>query len=105
MTSERIFSYFPFLQSQQFSSYLFYTRKSFLTIIKNSVSKKMSKDTNALNWFEIAVKDISRAKKFYEKIFEVEMAEMEMMGMKMAMFPYDGTKGTVGGSLVQSNMH
>jgi uncharacterized protein len=30
---------------------------------------------------------------------------MEMMGMKMAMFPYDGSKGKVGGALVQSQMH
>jgi uncharacterized protein len=28
-----------------------------------------------------------------------------MMGMKMAMFPFDGAKGTVGGALVQSKMH
>jgi predicted enzyme related to lactoylglutathione lyase len=69
------------------------------------MSNKMSSETNAINWFEIAVKDISRAKKFYETILEVELSEMEMMGMKMAMFPYDGKKGKVGGGLVQSQMH
>jgi hypothetical protein len=69
------------------------------------MSKKMSSETNAINWFEIAVNDIARATKFYEKILEVKMAPMEMMGMKMAMFPYDGSKGTVGGALVQSKMH
>jgi predicted enzyme related to lactoylglutathione lyase len=65
----------------------------------------MSSETNALNWFEIAVKDISRAKKFYETVFEIEMAEMEMMGMKMAMFPNDGISGKVGGAIVQSENH
>jgi len=65
----------------------------------------MSTETNALNWFEIAAKDIERARTFYEKIFEVEMSEMEMMGMKMAMFPYDPEKGKVSGALVQSEMH
>ena len=65
----------------------------------------MSSETNALNWFEIAVTDISRAKKFYEEIFETGMAEMEMMGMKMAMFPNDGTNGKVGGAIVQSENH
>lgn len=65
----------------------------------------MSSETNTINWFEIAVKDIARAKKFYGTILEVELSEMEMAGMKMAMFPYDGTKGTVGGALVQSEMH
>ena len=69
------------------------------------MSNKISSETNAINWFEIAVKDIARAKKFYETILEVELSEMEMMGMKMAMFPYDGTKGKVGGALVESQMH
>jgi uncharacterized protein len=69
------------------------------------MSKQMSSETNALNWFEIAVKDISRAKKFYETVFEIEMAEMEMMGMKMAMFPNDGISGKVGGAIVQSENH
>ncbi|WP_197739839.1 VOC family protein [Pedobacter sp. BS3] len=69
------------------------------------MSAKMSAETNALNWFEIAVKDISRAKKFYQSIFEIEMEEMEMMGMKMAMFPWNPEQGKVGGALVQSQMH
>src|ERR1019366_154772 len=69
------------------------------------MSKKMSSDTNAINWFEIAVSDIKRATKFYETILEIKTTPMEMMGMKMAMFPYDGSKGTVGGALAQSEMH
>jgi predicted enzyme related to lactoylglutathione lyase len=69
------------------------------------MNEKMSIDTNALNWFEISVKDISRAKKFYENIFQIEMPEMEMMGMKYAMFPSDPSKGKLGGALVQSQMH
>src|SRR5258706_2239724 len=67
--------------------------------------KKMSEETNAINWFEIAVSDIARATKFYETILEIKTTSMEMMGMKMAMFPYDGAKGKVGGALVQSQMH
>jgi predicted enzyme related to lactoylglutathione lyase len=69
------------------------------------MGQKMSPETNALNWFEISVSDIERAKTFYEKILDVKMESVEMMGMKMAMFPYDGSKGTVGGALVQSQMH
>lgn len=69
------------------------------------MTKKISAETNAINWFEIPVTDIARAKKFYETILEIEMTPVEMMGMKMAMFPYDGSKGTVGGALVQSEMH
>jgi uncharacterized protein len=65
----------------------------------------MDANSNALNWFEISVTDIARAKKFYEEIFSVKMEEMEMMGMKMAMFPYDQMGGKVGGGLVESPYH
>jgi hypothetical protein len=69
------------------------------------MSSKMSKATNTLNWFEISVTDIARATKFYETIFEITMEPFEMMGMKMAVFPYDNSNGRVGGALVQSQMH
>jgi predicted enzyme related to lactoylglutathione lyase len=65
----------------------------------------MNKEVNAINWFEIPALDIKRAKKFYESIFKIETTEHEMMGMKYAMFPYDASKGTVSGALVQSQMH
>jgi predicted enzyme related to lactoylglutathione lyase len=60
---------------------------------------------NALNWFEISVTDIARAKKFYEEIFSVEMPVQDMMGMKMAYFPADMMNGKVGGSIVESAYH
>ena len=65
----------------------------------------MSAETNAVNWFEIPAKDISRAKAFYESIFEIRMEEMEMPDMKYAMFPFDPMKGKVAGGLAQSPMH
>jgi predicted enzyme related to lactoylglutathione lyase len=69
------------------------------------MNEKMSTNTNSLNWFEISVQDISRAKIFYENIFQVEMSEMEMMGMKYAMFPSHPENGKVSGGLAQSPMH
>jgi predicted enzyme related to lactoylglutathione lyase len=69
------------------------------------MGKKMSAETNALNWFEIAVNDMDRASKFYESIFDVKLVPMDAPGMKMSMFPTNMSNGTVGGSLVQSNMH
>ena len=66
----------------------------------------MEKTANALNWFEIPAKDITRAKKFYESIFNVQMADMpEMMGMKMTGFPAEMGNGKVSGALAQSQMH
>jgi predicted enzyme related to lactoylglutathione lyase len=65
----------------------------------------MDAKVNALNWFEISVNDISRAKKFYENIFSIKMEEQEMMGMKMAFFPAEDMNGKVSGGLVQSPNH
>jgi len=65
----------------------------------------MTAKENALNWFEISVTDISRAKKFYETIFGIKMEQQEMMGMKMAFFPTENMNGKVSGGLVQGPMH
>ena len=65
----------------------------------------MDSNVNTLNWFEISVSDMARAKKFYETVFGIQMQEMEMMGMKMAMFPSENMNGKVSGSLVQGPMH
>lgn len=69
------------------------------------MGQKMGAGTNALNWFEIPATDIERATKFYEAIFNIKMEQMDMMGMKMAMFPTGMDDGKVGGALVQSEMH
>lgn len=65
----------------------------------------MDASANTLNWFEISISDMARAKKFYETIFSIKMEEMEMMGMKMAMFPYDPMGGKLSGGIAQSDMH
>lgn len=65
--------------------------------------EKLGPGTNALNWFEISVNDIDRAAGFYEKIFDITLMRMEMMGMKMAAFPSEPPHS--GGALVQSNEH
>lgn len=65
----------------------------------------MTAQENSLNWFEISVTDINRAKKFYESIFGIELPVQEMMGMKMAFFPSEDMNGKVSGSLVEGPMH
>ncbi len=65
----------------------------------------MDGSVNILNWFEISVGDIARAKKFYEEVFSIEMNESEMMGMKMAFFPMENMNGKVSGALVQGPYH
>jgi predicted enzyme related to lactoylglutathione lyase len=56
--------------------------------------------SNALNWFEIPVKDFDRAKKFYEVIFNYEMPETNMGETRMGFFLYDMQSGKVGGAIV-----
>jgi len=65
----------------------------------------MDSNANVINWFEISVSDIARAKKFYETIFSIEMNQMETMGMQMAFFPMENMNGKVSGALVQGPMH
>lgn len=55
---------------------------------------------NAINWFEIPVKDLKRAKKFYETVTGSKMQEMEAMGMKSAFFEFDMKNG-IGGCIIE----
>ncbi len=65
----------------------------------------MNEHTNSLNWFEIPVTDMPRAKHFYQVAFGVHMPEMTMMGMDMAFFPYGQGSGKASGALVKSAFH
>ena len=65
----------------------------------------MDSNTNSLNWFEIPALDLARSKKFYESIFDFEMMEMEMDGMKMAFFPMAPNTGKANGGIAQSPNH
>lgn len=56
--------------------------------------------SNALNWFEIPVTDLARAKRFYGSLLQTELREETMAGTSMAILPYDREKGGVGGALV-----
>jgi predicted enzyme related to lactoylglutathione lyase len=56
---------------------------------------------NAVNWFEIPVKNFDKAQKFYESILDAKLEVVEAMGMKMAFFPADLEKGAVGGGIIE----
>jgi len=57
---------------------------------------------NAINWFEIPVKDFERAKKFYETLFAEPVTEMPHPVFKYGMLPADMMNG-VGGGIVQGD--
>ncbi len=55
--------------------------------------------TTPINWFELPVTDLARARAFYESVLGVALKQETFMGMAMALFPY--AEGGVGGALVQ----
>ena len=62
--------------------------------------KTLKKMKNAVAWFEIPAKKLSRAKKFYESVLDIKMEDMEMGNdLKMTMFPVE--KGGIGGALCE----
>lgn len=63
----------------------------------------MSDKMNAVNWFEIPVNDLERAKAFYEHVLGLELSLNEMGPLKMAWFPMNqGAPGSTG-SLVKAD--
>ena len=62
----------------------------------------MSEQTNPVQWFEIPVNDLERARQFYETVFDLQLSLNEMGPMQMAWFPM--TQGGPGatGTLMQS---
>jgi predicted enzyme related to lactoylglutathione lyase len=53
------------------------------------------------NWFEIPVKDLARARTFYETVFDVELAMEDTAGLKLAMFPFTRDAPGASGALVK----
>lgn len=60
----------------------------------------MPSHVNPVNWFEIPVTDLGRAKAFYETILGLEITESEMGPNKMGWFPMEmGAAGSTGALL------
>ena len=61
--------------------------------------------SNPINWFEIPVTDIARAKAFYESILDTELAPpMDKFGAQMCFFPMEMDKSGATGALMQSEV-
>ena len=65
----------------------------------------MTSKENTINWFEISVQNLNRAKTFYESIFNIKMDTSNQMGMDMAFFPMEMGNGKASGCLCQSHLH
>ena len=59
---------------------------------------------NTINWFEIYVNDMERAKIFYQNVFQkgdfISLSDSEI---KMFAFPFDQNENTVSGALVETD--
>jgi predicted enzyme related to lactoylglutathione lyase len=57
--------------------------------------------TNPINWFEIYVQDMPRAKAFYERVFRTTLAPLNLDTPEMWAFPGSTTDHGAGGALVR----
>ncbi len=56
---------------------------------------------NVINWFEIPVKDFSRAKKFYSTLLGEKVSDIPHPTLKYGILPADMENGGVGGAIVE----
>ncbi|WP_298894340.1 VOC family protein [uncultured Psychroserpens sp.] len=58
---------------------------------------------NAVNWFEIPVKDYDRAKQFYATVMGSKITDLPMPedNMKYGVFEYDEDNNGVGGAIIE----
>ena len=57
----------------------------------------MPSHANPVNWFEIPVNDMAKAKSFYETVFGLDIMETEMGPNQMGWFPMEmGAAGSAG---------
>ncbi|MBV6647682.1 MAG: VOC family protein [Cyclobacteriaceae bacterium] len=57
---------------------------------------------NPVNWFEIPVNDMEKAKSFYEAILDIEISINQMGNWEMGWFPSDKTGTGTTGTLMKS---
>lgn len=61
----------------------------------------MPSHANPVNWFEIPVSDLSRARSFYEAALGVEITETEVGENRMGWFPMEMGQAGAAGTLIQ----
>ena len=57
---------------------------------------------HAISWFEIPTTSLERAQKFYETIFGIKLAPMDLPNIRMRMFPVENMMEGIGGAIVDS---
>ncbi|NTU83169.1 MAG: VOC family protein, partial [Chloroflexales bacterium] len=62
----------------------------------------VSKDTNAVTWFDLPVTDINRAKTFYESVLQIKLSGFDAGEVKVASFPNKNDANGAAGNLIQN---
>lgn len=75
--------------------------KNFPGVESNLESKKM----NPVGYFEIPVKDMNRAVKFYEAVFGYKFTLEKIDGNDMALFPFDEKSNGITGALAKGKVY
>lgn len=60
---------------------------------------------NPVNWFEIPVKDIEKARKFYQAVFGYNLEVQEMEPFTMAFFPMSQGVSGAAGALIKGESY
>jgi uncharacterized protein len=71
---------------------------------QESVQESQALRVNAAVWFEIPVRDMQRAKAFYEAVLNVQLRMERMDEYEMAMFPGQSELSGAGGCLARGPM-
>ncbi len=58
--------------------------------VESNIDQKGGGMKSYISIFEIPATDISRAINFYQAILDIDIEKMEMPGMEMGIFPYEG---------------
>ena len=57
---------------------------------------------NAISWFEIPSRDLERAQKFYETVFNLQLIPLDVANIRMRMFPIEDPESGIGGAVVHA---
>lgn len=60
---------------------------------------------NAISWFEIPTKDLTRAQKFYETVLGISLTSLDLDNLKMRMFPTEDQNGAGGALIYQADFY
>ena len=60
---------------------------------------------NPVNWYEIPLKDIGRARKFYERVLDLELTPYDMEPFTMAFFPMTEKAPGAAGALIMGESY